>query len=122
MCSSCDAAVWKDYYDSEYTPLCAPCMCILRRGVTAGDIVSNETESSSRKTPCVVCRRICCHLRVGDGRPMCRECYGWWKLCAKDDDYVAASRRLFERLDKMGMGHLIHPDGRRLFTRREHAD
>jgi hypothetical protein len=35
----------------------------------------------------------------------------------RSDEYVAASRRLFWRL-----GHLINPDGCRLFTRREHAE
>jgi hypothetical protein len=119
LCAACDAAVWQDYHETEYTPLCAPCISILKRGVSDGDIVTNET-ADNRKIPCSVCRRVCCHMRVGDRRPMCRECYGWWKLCAQDDAYVAASRRLFERLDAMGMGHLIQQGGRRLLTRKEH--
>eukprot|EP00873_Tetraselmis_striata_P043725 jgi/Tetstr1/463989/TSEL_008794.t1 len=119
LCQQCDAAVRQDYYDSEYVPMCVPCVEVLNRGVDQGHLVSNE-DSRRAKTECTVCRRVCCFMRVGDDRPMCWECHGWWKHCAQDDEYVISSQRMFKRLDNMGLGHFMSTPARRLLTRKEH--
>lgn len=119
LCKQCDAAAREDYDASEYVPMCVPCIKLLNQGVDEGHIVSNENSKGPR-IECSVCRRVCCFMRVGDGRAMCWECHGWWKRCARDDEYVAASMRLFHRLDAMGLGHFMTHLGRRLLTRKEH--
>ena len=118
LCKRCDASVRADYRSSEYFPMCVACIAVLKRGADEGHVVSNE-DRRGPKVECAVCRRVCCYMRVGDGQPMCWECHGWWKRCARDDEYVAASVRLFERLDGMGMGHFMSDVARRLLTRKE---
>lgn len=120
LCKSCDAAVRHDYHAAEYVPMCAPCISVLNQGIDEGHIVSNESRRPESRVSCTVCRRVCCFMRMGDGHPMCWECHGWWKRCARDDEYVGASTRLFERLDAMGMGHFMSDTARRLLTRKEH--
>lgn len=120
LCEQCDAVARQDLFSSEYVPMCVPCVALLKHGTENGYIVSNEDKRYGAHVECAVCRRVCCFMRVGDDRPMCWECYGWWKHCTRNDDYVGASVRLFERIDKMGLGHLVPSLGRRLLTRKEH--
>lgn len=120
LCELCHAAAREDYFSSEYVPMCVQCIEVLKEGIEKGHILSNERGGAPRKE-CSVCRRICSFMRVGDDKPMCWECYGWWKRCARDDRFVATSVRLFERLDTMGLGHFVTGLGRRLLTRKEHA-
>lgn len=115
VCTLCYDAARRDLRDAEYVPMCVACLEILRRGVEEGNIVCND--GTRPAAACTACRRTCCYMRVGDGLPMCWECHGWWKRCAGDDAYVAASRRLCDRLDNMGMGHMMPPLARKLFTR-----
>eukprot|EP00873_Tetraselmis_striata_P033998 jgi/Tetstr1/454262/TSEL_041181.t1 len=123
LCKECHASVKQDCHQAVYIPMCMPCIGAIQDGVRAGNIVSNEAapDTGSRHA-CTVCRRVFCFMRVGARQVMCWECYGWWKLCSQRDDYVAASKRLFDRLDTMGMGHFLTAPARRLLTRTEPAE